>query len=228
MSGEISPSGKHPRPAPDSAATPAASPDLRASHADRDRVVDVLRVAAGDGLLTVEELDERLEAALSARTLSELAPLTADLPSVPATAGVAGTEVKDVVRIEQVHSGPVERSGRWVVPRRLELAVTFCAVTLDFTEAVITQDTLRIDVAMTGKNLTLITRPGIVVDTDGLNMLHSRVKYRRTPQNPEAPVTLRVELVGQKTFGRVVVRPARRTFAQWLLRKPPTSPRPLP
>lgn len=39
---------------------PGSSPDLRASHADRDRVVDVPRIAAGDGLLTARELDERL------------------------------------------------------------------------------------------------------------------------------------------------------------------------
>ena len=58
-------------------------PDLRASHQDRDRVVDVLRVAAGDGRLDAEELDMRLESALSARTLGELAELTADLPTVP-------------------------------------------------------------------------------------------------------------------------------------------------
>ncbi|HYB18129.1 MAG TPA: DUF1707 domain-containing protein [Streptosporangiaceae bacterium] len=45
-------------------------PDLRASHADRDRVVDALRVAAGDGRLSAEELDTRVESALSARTLS--------------------------------------------------------------------------------------------------------------------------------------------------------------
>ncbi|MFI2207005.1 DUF1707 domain-containing protein [Streptomyces sp. NPDC020192] len=211
MSGEISPTGKR--------SGPSSSPELRASHADRDRVVDVLRIAAGDGLLTADELDERLEAALSARTLSELTALTADLPPVGAT----GAEVKDVVRIEQVHSGAVQRVGRWVVPRRLELAVTYCEVTLDFTDAVITHDTLRIDVGMTGKTLTLVTRPGIVVDTDGLQLVHSRVKHHRTPTNPDTPVTLRVELVGQKAHGRVVVRPPRRTFGQWLLRRP-TSP----
>jgi len=183
-------------------------------------VVDVLRIAAGDGLLTADELDERLEAALSARTLSELAALTADLPPVSATGVVTGTEVKDVVRIEQVHSGAVERVGRWVVPRRLELAVTYCEVTLDFTDAVITHDTLRIDIGMTGKTLTLVTRPGVVVDTDGLLLVHSRVKYRQAPPNPDTPVTLRVELVGQKAHGRVVVRPSRRTFGQWLLRRP--------
>ncbi|MFE9881497.1 DUF1707 domain-containing protein [Streptomyces sp. NPDC005784] len=212
MSGEISPTGRH--------SGPDSSPELRASHADRDRVVDVLRIAAGDGLLTADELDERLEAALSARTLSELTTLTADLPPVPAAVGGSGVEVKDVVRIEQVHSGPVERVGRWVVPRRLELSVTFCDVRLDFTDAVITHDTLRIDVGMTGKTLTLVTRPDIVVDTDGLQLVHSGVKYRQASTNPDTPVTLRVELVGQKVHGRVVVRPRRRTFGQWLLRRP--------
>ncbi|GGX13446.1 DUF1707 SHOCT-like domain-containing protein [Streptomyces lomondensis] len=215
MSGEISPTGKR--------SGPGSTPELRASHADRDRVVDALRIAAGDGLLTADELDERLETALSARTLKELAPLTADLP--PALAA-AGAEAKDVVRIEQVHSGPIERAGCWVVPRKLELAVTYCKVTLDFTDAVITHDTLRIDVAMTGKTLTLVTRPGIVVDTDGLQLVHSRIKYRQSPTTSDQPVTLRVELVGQKAHGRVVVRPSRRTLGQRLLRRPASPIRP--
>ncbi|AKH86843.1 hypothetical protein AA958_17390 [Streptomyces sp. CNQ-509] len=192
---------------------------MRASHADRDRVVDVLRIAAGEGLLTADELDQRVEAALSARTRSELAVLTADLPPVPAGAGAAGSEVKDLVRIEQIHGGAIERVGRWVVPRRLELAVTHCEVTLDFTDAVITQDTLRIDVAMMGKNLTLVTGPGIVVDTDGLRLVHSKVVFREPPADSGVPVRLRVELYGQKAHGRVVVRPRRRTFGQWLLRR---------
>lgn len=216
MSGETSPAGgKHSGPAP--------SPGLRASHADRDRVVDVLRVAAGDGLLTSEELDERLEAALSARTLGELAVLTADLPAASVAAAGIGTgaaEVKDVVRIEQVFSGAIERTGRWVLPRRLELAVTWCDVTLDLTEAVITQGTLRIDVAMAGKSLTLITRPGIEVDADGLTLVHCRFRHRRVRMPADTPTVLRVELTGQKTHGKVVVRPPRRTFGQWLLRRP--------
>ncbi|MDH6224258.1 DUF1707 domain-containing protein [Streptomyces sp. MJP52] len=208
MSGEKSPTGKR------SAA--GSPPGLRASHADRDRVVDVLRIAAGDGLLTAEELDERLETALSARTLAELEPLTADLPPVPVAGGPAGTEAKDLVRIEQAHSGGVRRAGRWVVPRKLELAVTFCDVTLDFTDAVITHGTLRIDVDMMGKTLALVTRPGIEVDTDGLQLTHCRVTHRPQPRDPYAPVLLRVELTGRKTHGRVVVGPPRRTFGQWL------------
>lgn len=214
MPGEIAPTGKH--------SGPGSSPELRASHADRDRAVDVLRVAAGDGRLTAAELDERLEAALSARTVSELTALTADLPPVSVSAGVAVTEVKVALRIEQRFSA-VKRVGRWVVPRRLELAVEWCEVTLDFTEAVITQDTLRIDMDVRGKTLTLVTKPGIVVDADALTLEYSKVKVHQTP-DPGTPITLRVELVGKKSFGRVVVRPPRRTFGQWLLRKPVSLP----
>jgi hypothetical protein len=61
----------------------AALPDeLRASHEDRDRVAELLRGAAGDGRLTAEELDQRFEQALTARTLGELA-------AWPAPAGCA-------------------------------------------------------------------------------------------------------------------------------------------
>ncbi|MBE8474821.1 DUF1707 SHOCT-like domain-containing protein [Streptomyces justiciae] len=220
MSGEMAPNGQR--------SGPGSSPELRASHADRDRVVDVLRIAAGDGLLTADELDERLEVALSARTLSELAGLTADLPvaSAPAGGAAAGVVVpKDVVRIEQVFSGAVERAGRWVLPRRLELAVSWCDVTLDFTEAVITQGTLHVDVAMTGKTLTLVTGPGVEIDTDGLTLIHCKLKHRPMQTPPHGtPVRLRVELVGQKAHGRVVVRPPRRGFWRWLLRRPTSRP----
>jgi hypothetical protein len=65
-----------------------AGEELRASHADRDQVVELLRVAAGDGRLSPEELDDRLELALTARTYAELAALTADLPATPGAAVV--------------------------------------------------------------------------------------------------------------------------------------------
>jgi hypothetical protein len=55
-------------------------PALRASDADRDAVAARLRAAHTEGRLTVEELYERLDAALAARTMGDLAPLTADLP----------------------------------------------------------------------------------------------------------------------------------------------------
>ncbi|MEO7980374.1 MAG: DUF1707 domain-containing protein [Sporichthyaceae bacterium] len=55
-------------------------PALRASDGDRDEVADRLRRAHTEGRLTVEEYGERLDAAFAARTLGDLAALTADLP----------------------------------------------------------------------------------------------------------------------------------------------------
>ena len=59
---------------------PVSSPDLRASDEDRERVAGLLRLHFGAGRLTDEELAERVEAVYSARTVSDLAELTADLP----------------------------------------------------------------------------------------------------------------------------------------------------
>jgi len=53
---------------------------LRISDADRHRVAELLREAAGEGRIDIEELDERLEAAYGAKTYGDLVPLTSDLP----------------------------------------------------------------------------------------------------------------------------------------------------
>jgi hypothetical protein len=53
---------------------------LRASDADRDAVVDRLRDAAGEGRLEPDELEQRVDVALRARTYGDLAELLADLP----------------------------------------------------------------------------------------------------------------------------------------------------
>ncbi|HWW90560.1 MAG TPA: DUF1707 domain-containing protein [Solirubrobacteraceae bacterium] len=58
----------------------ASRATLRASDADRDRVIERLRQAAAEGRLLTEELEKRLEAALSARTYGQLDALLADLP----------------------------------------------------------------------------------------------------------------------------------------------------
>jgi hypothetical protein len=54
---------------------------LRASDADRDAVVDRLRAAAGEGRLEADELEQRVDGALRARTYGDLADLIADLPA---------------------------------------------------------------------------------------------------------------------------------------------------
>jgi uncharacterized protein DUF1707 len=189
--------------------------ELRASHEDRDRVVEVLRVAAGDGRLTADELDARLEAALTARTYAELAALTRDLP---AGGGPAPAAPKDLVRID-LRSGHAKREGRWVVPRQIEVRITSGHARLDFTQAVISTRSLRIDAEVGSGSLTLVTRPGVVVDTDDVAVRSGHVKVH-APWGPDVPVILEVTLSGKVRSGHIVARPPRRSFWQWLLRRP--------
>ena len=93
--------------------TPGAR--LRASDADRDITVDILCAAVGDGRLTLAELEERAGAALSARTLAELAALIADLPGTPRATGRAsparGPEPADGTG-DRSRSGEMLRPGK--------------------------------------------------------------------------------------------------------------------
>ncbi|MCW2909242.1 MAG: hypothetical protein JWL68_4031 [Actinomycetia bacterium] len=221
MTGEL-------RPA-DHSENPVPRGELRVSYEDRDRVAEELRVAAGDGRLTAEELDQRLEVALTARTYAELASVTRDLPSAAGTV-LGAPAPKDVVRIDS-QSSSVERTGPWLVPRRMEVRVKSGHVTLDFTEAVITQPVLPIDAEVGSGMLTLVIKPGIVVDMDDVTVRSGRLEVR-APWGLDASV-LRIQVSGKVGSGIITARPRRapraprpprRTFWQWLTRQP--RPRP--
>jgi len=215
MTGELSP-GEGPR------GGGGAAPELRASHQDRDRVVEILRVAAGDGRLTADELDERLESALTARTYRELAALTADLPATAAAgSGAAKAEPKDLVQINCKGSS-AQRVGRWVVPRAMDINVVGGSVKLNFTEAVITEPLLRINANVKGGSLILVIRPGIEVDADEVTLMGGSVRARTRPADSARPELLRIEISGRNHGGSITARLPRRSFWEWLLRKPRT------
>jgi len=196
-----------------------ARSELRASHEDRDRVVELLRVSAGDGRLTSEELDERLEQAMTARTYGELGRLVADLPAAGSAVSPAMPLLaKDVVRLD-TRSGHIRRVDRWVVPQRMEVKVTSGHVLLDFTQAVITQPTLKLDVEVRSGHIRLLTRPGIVVDADEVAVRSGHVRVK-APWGIEVPVQLHVEVTGKVGSGHLVARPRYRNFWQWLTRQP--------
>jgi hypothetical protein len=74
------------RRVPGSSSGPSASAHLRASDKERETVIGELRRHAGAGRLSVEELDQRVEAALAARERGQLDQLLADLPGTAARA----------------------------------------------------------------------------------------------------------------------------------------------
>jgi len=93
------------------------------------------------------------------------------------------------------------------------------SIKLDFREAVITQPTLHIDAEVHSGHITLITKPGIVVDMDDVTVRsgHARV---RAPWGSDGPVLLRIDVTGSCGSGHITARPPRRTFWQWLRRAP--------
>lgn len=213
------------------AAGPAGPGALRVSHADRDQVAEALRVAAGDGRLTSDELDERLEKALTARTYDDLVPLLADLPAATAAlsplsgalaavtgGGVAPRAAKELVTIETT-SGQSKRDGRWTVPARMQLKTRSGQIRLDFTEAIITQPTLHIDAEVRSGQITLVTKPGIAVDLEDVSVRSGQVKVR-APWGDGAPAFLRITVAGTCGSGQIIARPPRRSFWQWLRRAP--------
>ena len=193
-------------------ADPPSSPALRASDADRDRVIEVLRAAVADGRLNQAEFDERLDAALAARTIGALAPLTADLIAVPGSDGaltlpVAGPPAEpaaELLTIDERHSS-VRRDGRWTLPHRLALRTAWCDVMLDLTRAVRSWPELVIEMRVRGGNVELVLAPGMVVDANELAVRYTELAISRDAGD-DTPETLRVRLVGRMRHGRIDTR----------------------
>jgi hypothetical protein len=126
-------------------------PQLRASDADRERVAELLRHAAGDGQLTVHELDERLDQAYGARTRADLAPLTADL-QVPHEAQAPAARSFSVRRggggarwVVAVMSG-VDRKGRWRLAERCTALNLMGGCDLDLNDVELASDHVELTV----------------------------------------------------------------------------------
>ena len=87
------------KPGDEMAAAAAGRGRLRASHADREHVLDVLKAAFVQGLLTKDEFDMRVGQTFASRTYAELAALTADIP-----AGLIGAQpLRKPVRAQASH-----------------------------------------------------------------------------------------------------------------------------
>jgi hypothetical protein len=151
---------------------------LRVSDAERHQVAEVLREAAAEGRITLDELDERLEAAFNAKTYADLEPITADLPGSPgATTGpvpvVADNRPADRTHPEDImvvrsDGDSVVRKGRWQVPRRIEVRNKYGATRLDFREADIPHDRVEVhlEVSWGGAEVVLPERSTAEVDVD--------------------------------------------------------------
>ncbi|SDU87665.1 DUF1707 SHOCT-like domain-containing protein [Jiangella alkaliphila] len=187
---------------------------MRVSHADRDRMVEILRDAAADGRLDTEELEERVERALTARTFADLEPLTEGLPvapvapPAPAPAVPAAPPADEIVRWE-VAGQRLRREGAWTVPRVIELAMMGGSARLDYTVARLPeggQSTLRISTA--GGRLRLTVPPGVAVDLSGVAAAGGRIRDHASRRAVPGTVTHVVTVTGTMFGGSIRVESA--------------------
>jgi len=139
--------------------TPRPPPrDLRASDADRERIVALLAEAAGDGRLTLAEHADRVSKAYQAKTLGELARLTADL-ATPAAQPLR----LDTSRSVTAFFTTQRREGRWVVPDRLMVTAVGGHVVLDLRDALLQGLHTIVHATLVGGQLHLLVPNGVQV-----------------------------------------------------------------
>jgi Domain of unknown function (DUF1707) len=193
--------------------------DLRASDSDRERVAQTLREAAGDGRLNLEELEERLTAAYTARTYGELEPLTRDLPvgGTPGTGHVTApdqrvTGGKPTSRMGVAIMSGFKRWGRWTAPRRFTAFAFWGGGKVDLCEARFSGPELRINAFAIMGGIDVIVPDDLDVTVHGLGIMGAFDDKATGPGVPGAP---KVVVGGFSFWGGVTVkRRARRDRKQ--------------
>ena len=172
--------------------------DLRASDGDRDRTLALLGEAAADGRLTADEHAERVQRAVAARTLGELADLTRDL--VVASAQPVRL---DGGRVVSGIFGPARRDGRWVVPETLTVNALFAEVEVDFTQAILQARHVQLLTTVIGGRLRLVVPDGVSVAVPAHMMLGRRRGGTPPPVTADTPL---IEVKGLVLGGEIIVR----------------------
>jgi Domain of unknown function (DUF1707) len=180
------------------------TPAVRASDAEREQTVALLRGHVVEGRLTLEEFSERLDSAYVARTREELEALTHDLP-IAAPESLPQSRRRPN-RLTGVAFGSVERRGRWRVPRFGSLGVLFGDADIDLRAAEIHGQVVTINAVIMFGNADFYVPRSVDVDLGGLTIFgHRREHGDEAAPAPEAPlVRIRVySLFGTSDVWRI-------------------------
>jgi hypothetical protein len=177
---------------------------INASDAEREATCDLLRVAAGEGRLTFEELADRIEAALRARTRGELARLARDLPETPppVLAPAAGAELAPPPAIASSILGELRRTGVWTVPAYSSWSAVLGSVYLDLREAHIERSPVTIHVRTVLGSVHIVVPEGVEVDVRVSSLLGG-VNQDMPAASRAAPTVI---VMGRTILGSVLVR----------------------
>ncbi|GAA4380648.1 DUF1707 SHOCT-like domain-containing protein [Nocardioides caricicola] len=181
---------------------------MRISDADRHHVSEILREAAGEGRLELDELDERLAATYAARTYADLVPITQDLPAqrpvhapAPQPAAALATRHESSVAIM---SGST-RTGVWEVGPSYSAFCVMGGVDVDLREAVFASHQVEItaNTLMGGIDIIVNAHTRVIVEGAGVMGTFEQARDKVEPQlTPDSPV---VRVRGVALMGAVTV-----------------------
>jgi Domain of unknown function (DUF1707) len=189
--------------------SPAGTP--RAADADREAVAEQLRVAAAEGRIDFEELDDRLGQALTAKTYGQLRDLVADLsaqPAQPAALAQQDGAAPPGTLVLKTKAPNIKQSGRWEVPRRISAETTTGFITIDFTQATCAYREVAVDAVARSGWIRLILPEGWAarIGPASTNTSHIINKAPETA-DPGAPTII---VTGHPASGYIRIRQHRR------------------
>lgn len=198
---------------------------IRASDGDRDQVADLLTAAFGEGRLSHEEFDHRLNEALQARYFSDLVDLTRDLvplddlrpspgtaaASMPARPAPGPTPDRQRETVTAILSS-AERTGHWSVPPHLAVRSLCGGVEIDLSEAIWPGDRIEIDVQLCMAGATIKTGSDVrVIDKTSAILGGTELKRTSgTTATRELVITGTVLLAGLEIRGPKQKKPKKR------------------
>jgi class 3 adenylate cyclase len=197
-------------------AAQAQLPAVRASDADRERVVAELREHTAAGRLTLEEFSARIERVYVARILEELDDIGRDLPSLAGPAAPAQTR-RRATRLTGVLFGYTRRAGRLRLPRFSFAFVAFGDVDLDLRRAELSGSVASVVAFVLFGNIDVYVPEGVEVDLGGFTAFGHRREWGRDVDPHPSTLLLRVKvfsLFGTSDVWRVPASWAGRTFRE--------------
>jgi len=153
--------------------TLAGPPATRASDRERDAVVQRVQQAFAEGRLDDAEFDERMRAALVARTHADLDALLADLPADLPAAGpglAPAASGRGPGRLAVALKSSVRRGGRWRVPERYTAVVYKGDGWLDLRAAELSGPVTTFLAVAYKSTVTILVPPSVRVEMTGFGV----------------------------------------------------------
>jgi hypothetical protein len=185
-------------------------PATRASDRERDAAVQRVQEAFAEGRLDDTEFDERMRAALTARTHADLDAAMADLPAATAGTGpvVAG---RGPGRFAIALKGSVRRAGRWRVPERYTTVVYKGSGWLDLRAAELSGPATTFLALAYKSRVTILVPAGVRVEMTGFGITQGLADDQDPgyPLPADAPV-IHVRGLAYKGAVEITTRPPER------------------